>query len=539
MVALDRRMGEGGAGRSGRPRARLSWARLIPGLGLIVAGTPALAENWRITPTVSATETYTTNADYAASSGGEGGNDFVTSVAAGLQINGEGARVKLNGTIAATGLLYARNTENNSFAPSVNLTGKLEAIEKFFFVEAQVNVSQTFNSAFGPQPGNIVNATANRYTSQTYSVSPYIQGLIGGTKLAYHLRDDNIWTIGSQFGNASVEAPNTYFNRLTGSVSSPAAPLGWTVEYTGARYAPSGGDVDGSYTLQIGRGVLSYQIDPQLQVSVRGGYESTRFPLTGTEGATYGAGGTWSPTDRTQVNGFWEHRFFGSAYSLQASHRLPRAAMTANFSRGLNTYPQNALSIPAGANVASFVDAAFTTRIPDPAERALAVQQFMAQSGLPATLTTPVNVFSASVQLQDSASASLVLIGVRNSLAFNAFYSKTNAISGTGSVLPPALQFGQNNTQTGGGVSFSHRLSALTNLTASATYSTTTSNASDGLLADSRSNNGYVSFDVGHQFGPKTTVSTGVNYSRFVPSGGVNTSTSSAFNAYAGINHTF
>ena len=285
---------------------------------------------------------------------------------------------------------------------------------------------------------------------------------------------------------------------------------------------------------------MTYQFDPQLRVSVRGGYENERFPLTSSDGPIYGVGGEWTPSDRTLVTGFWEHRFFGASYSAQITHRLPRTSMSASFVRGLNTYPQNALSIPAGANVALFVDAAFATRIPDPAERALAVQQFLAQSGLPPTLASPVNIFSASVQLQETATAGLVLIGVRNSVAFNLYYTKSNAISATGSVLPPILQFGQNNTQTGGGIGLSHRLSQLTSLTASATYSTTTSNATEGLFENVRSNNGYVSLGLGTQIAPKTTLSAGVDYSRFVPSGGANaTATTSSFNAYAGINHTF
>ena len=75
--------------------------------------------------------------------------------------------------------LYASQTENNSFAPTVNLTGTLEAIEKFAYLEARANVSQTFISPFGAQPADLVNATQNRYTQQTYEVSPYIQGRPG------------------------------------------------------------------------------------------------------------------------------------------------------------------------------------------------------------------------------------------------------------------------------------------------------------------------------------------------------------------------
>ena len=93
--------------------------------------------------------------------------------------------------------------------------------------------------------------------------------------------------------------------------------------------------------------------------------------------------------------GFWEHRFFGSSYSVQVSHRLPNAAISANFSRGLNSYPQLALAIPAGANVTQFVDAAFTTRIPDPAERALAVEQFLARLRVAADVGEPGELLRA------------------------------------------------------------------------------------------------------------------------------------------------
>ena len=135
--------------------------------------------------------------------------------------------------------------------------------------------------------------------------------------------------------------------------------------------------------------ILPYQIDPQLQIAPRIGYEKDDFPFRSNQDIVYGIGGSWSPTDRTQVSGFWEHRFFGSSYSAQLSHRLPNAAISANFSRGLTSYPQLALAIPAGATVTQFLDAAFTTRIPDPAERAAAVQQFLATTGLPPTLDGP------------------------------------------------------------------------------------------------------------------------------------------------------
>ena len=510
-------------------------SRCLSAIGCLLLAGPALADNWKVSASAGITETYTNNVNYAPGSNG----DFATSITGGVAIDGAGPRVRLNGSVSATATLYANESQNNSFSPNVSLAGTVEAIENFLFFDAQVSITPSYFSPFGPQPGNIVNATANRYTSYAYSFSPYLRGRIPGTSVTYQVRDDNYWSGSSTFGNSSITPPGTYYNTLNASINSPVAPWGWTIEYKNAYYAANDRDTFGSYRTQQLRGIVPYQIDPQFQLSGRIGYEKDQFPLTSSNDVIYGAGFQWAPSDRTQATGFWEHRFFGSSYSAQVSHRLPRIALTASAGRGLNAYPQNALTIPAGANVAAFVDAAFATRIPDPAERALAVQQFLAQTALPPTLATPVNVFAASIQLQTTAQASAVLLGARNSLAFNVYYTKSAAIAGTGAVLPPALQFGQDNTQTGAGVAFSHQLTPFTGFTASATLSSTKSDVTTGAFANARSNNAYLTAGLGTRLGPRTTGSLSASYSRFSPSGDASLVSTASYSISAGLNHTF
>ena len=93
-------------------------------------------------------------------------------------------------------------------------------------------------------------------------------------------------------------------------------------------------------------------------------------------------------------------------------------------------------------------------------------------------------------------------------------------------MLPPALQFGQNNTQTGVGVSFSHTpFGALTNLGANATYSTTTLNNTTGSARRRAIEQRQCRVSTSStRFGPKTSGSAGVDYSWFdSPGGGTNT----------------
>jgi uncharacterized protein (PEP-CTERM system associated) len=496
----------------------------------------AHGEKWTASASAGATETYNHNSGASQTNDG-----LVTSLTASAGIQGEGARLKLRGTFSATELLYAGQSQNNSFAPSVGLAATLEAIEKFFYVDATANVGQTYISPFGPQPSNLTTPTSNRYTSQTYSVSPYIKGVMA-QKISYSLRDDNVWTRSSSFGDSSLTVPTTYYNNLTGQMSSSAGYWGWSLDYSRQYYdnGVGGGASAGAATLQTAHAIGSYQLDPQLSLSLRSGYEHDTFAMAPTEqGFIYGAGLNWAPTGRTSVNGFWEHHFFGSSYSAQVSHRLPNVALSANLSRGLSNFPQLAFQIPGGVTVAQFLDAAFTTRIPDPVERAQAVAQFLAQTGLPPVLISPLNFYNAQTSLQQSASLSAVWIGALNSIGVTLFRTKTETIAGTLAGLPAIFQAAANSTQTGCGVNYSHRLSGFTNLIASATYTRSTPNGGDDSTNNARANNFNTSIGLSTQFTPKTSGSVGLSYFTFDSPGSSNTGTQSTVSVYASISHTF
>ncbi len=109
----------------------------------------------------------------------------------------------------------------------MNLLGTVEGIERFFFVEGAINVSQQFFTPFGAQPQGLANATQNRYTAASYRVTPYIQGITPGN-IRYEVRNSNTWT---NLSGAPISTENSYVNEWLGNVSSPVAPYGWAVDY--------------------------------------------------------------------------------------------------------------------------------------------------------------------------------------------------------------------------------------------------------------------------------------------------------------------
>jgi uncharacterized protein (PEP-CTERM system associated) len=502
----------------------------------------ALGQKWTYSASAGAGITY--NHYFGSNQPADG---FVACLTASLGINsGSGGRFKLNGTLGASQFLCTG--QDSSFAPSVNLTANLEVIDQFFFIDATANASTSFITPYGPQPSNLAVPTNNRYISQSYSVSPYIHGVIA-SNISYSLRDDNVWTPSSSYGNSSAKTPTTYYNNLNGQMSSVIGNGGgWTLQYTRQLY--DNGFDTGTYVIQVLRGIVSFALDPQLTASLRGGYEKDEFPaLNGSDGSLlpsqnnsgpiYGAGLNWRPTDRTLLTGYWEHQFFGSSYNWQLSHRLPNVALSATFTRGLSSYPQLALVIPAGLGVAQFLDAAFTTRIPDPAQRAAAVAQFLAQTGLPPTLASPLNYYATTVSVQQAETLAAVWIGARNAVGLSLFNSQSEAISGSGSVLPPAFQGGANNTQTGGGINYSHQVSGFTNLVASVSYTRTTPNNTSDSSGNLRSNNYNAFVSLNTQFSTKTSGSVGISYFYFTTSGATNVGSQGTASVYASISHTF
>lgn len=503
---------------------------LVLGSATGLLSAPASAETWRLTPSVSVRETYTNNANLASS--GQAQSSFVTSLGAGLGVAGNGARVQLNGFVGVQGNLYAgdysQNNSNNIFV-NANLLGSVEAIEKFFYIEGAVNVSQQYLSPFGPTPAGNIGVTDNRYTSVGFRLSPYLRGVFpGGT--TYLLRSDSIWSNLGQVQN-TPGATSSFTQIWSGRLDSPIRTFGWSADASATRTSFS--EQSRNTNSEIVRGYLNWRPDAQVLVYGIGGYEWNNYYFSQSDNIVYGAGGEWRPSERTLVKGNWQERFFGSSYLAQVTHRNPFTAFDVNASRDISSYPQQLFAAPAGGDIAALLNATFMTRIPDPVQRAQAVQQFLATSGLPATLVTPLNYYIQQVILYEQVSATFTLVGVRNSTAFTVYNRQQEAISGgTGAALPPQLSFGQNNTQRGGAITYSHQLTALTNLNATATRYQTTSTAPLSL----RSTTNAFLLSAGTRLGPKTDGVAGLTYTDFDSDV---TNDYTAFTVYVGLNHRF
>ncbi len=492
----------------------------------LLTGSDAGAAEWRLEPALRVDATWTDNANFDSRVSRR--DDVITEVAPSLSLRATGRRLRISGTVEAGFVSYADGTRDDTLLPRGSVLANLEVIERLFFLEAAASASQTRVDPFGPQPDGA--SSLNTGTTAQYRISPYIEG--GTGRLRYTLRSDNSWTEQRGAG-AAADRDGAYLGVHSVRLERAPVPFGWRLELARNETRFESGIPD-RVTQDTARLAADYLLGAQVRIGLVGGYETNDFSTTDDAAVIWGAAVRWRPGERTDFDATWEHRFFGTGYSARFNHRNPRVAWAISASRDTSTFPQALLALGPTNNVAALLDAIYTTRYPDPAERNRVVQQLIAQQGLPAGLTTSTTLFTQNVSLVSSGTATVTLIGVRNSLAFSLFTRRTEELRDTIFALTGAAD--RNNEERGGSATLSHQATTLTALNATAGVTRT---QGLGATEAERSEQVLYRLTLTRQLGPRTSVTVGARRQHFDSTRlGVKTDARETA-AFAGASHRF
>jgi uncharacterized protein (PEP-CTERM system associated) len=235
---------------------------------------------------------------------------------------------------------------------------------------------------------------------------------------------------------------------------------------------------------------------------------------------------------RTSAELNWEHRFFGSSRLVNLNHRTRLTAWNVTYSRNATNFQEELLRLPPG-NTILLLNQIFLARIPDPLERINAIAEFLRLTGTPLFLTNSLAFYTQQITLRENLQGSMSLLGVRNSLTFTVFRSRSEALSQGLTALPSEVFLPENDRidQLGFAVHASHRLTGNTSLSATAQTVYAESEASP-----LETQNDSLTLSLNHTLSPRTTTFAGANYSRFKPNTG---STSHARSVFLGLDHRF
>jgi uncharacterized protein (PEP-CTERM system associated) len=297
--------------------------------------------------------------------------------------------------------------------------GTAELVKRTLFVEARSSQTEKIYSVLGPVTDSYVNFVGNRSTVRSSFVSPWLQHEFGPyadgrARLTYSALDSDATFIDS--------------HATTVDLTLASGPTYKLLQWNVALYKedidyddPRAQDLE---TQRVTAGVKRL-ITPTIAVVANGGYEDNNYLTTGPDprGPIWNAGGEWTPTPRTRLAATVGRRFFGTTRAFDFSHRTRLTVWNASYIEDVSTARAEFL-IPSGAQTAGFLDALFTSTIPDPAARLSAVNSFIARNALSPNFSNAVNFFSTVPFVLKRLQASFGIHGIRNTLLAKVFANR-------------------------------------------------------------------------------------------------------------------
>lgn len=430
---------------------------------LAVPACPAWAEKWEFASGLSSGLTYSDNVSLAPDATRQ--SAWVAQIEPGLSVTATGARLRLDVNYAPQILYYdVQGQKDDQVYQRGNADIRAELAKQVLFVEAGAKVNQYDVSLQGPLATSDVNTTGNRATVWTYFVSPYVVRDFGSD-----VRGQARYTHSTWNSDRATDLPDNQADRVDLQLQSgPAYKLfTWDVRYFREDISYET-QVD-SLSEAITAGVRQ-SVTPQVGLLAQAGYERYDSGIPGlvTEGSKWAAGLEWTPTQRTRLAATAGKRLDENAYSLEFRHRTRLTTWAAGYSEDVTT-TRSGFFVPATASTAGTLDQLFVSQYPDPAARQKAVEEFIARTGLPASLGAPVNFFSEQLFLAKRWQGSVAVQGVRNVLIANVF-RETREVSFGGLLAPGTGDFaaGASIRQTGGTVTWNWRATARVASTLSA-----------------------------------------------------------------------
>jgi len=455
--------------------------RLAPLAAALLVALPAQAQ-WRVTPSISLTETYSDNPTLVSDANKQG--QFITEITPEIQVTGQNSRVQFNASARSSLFAYSEGRPSNGRRSNsrYDASGRLKVIDEFMYVDARLNGGTHAVSAFGPDDNGFNRFTGeNRTQLASWSISPYLVRRFGNFASATaRYTHDSVEADDARFGKS--ESDGVALNLTSGRAWRD---IGWNLRYSRQEVdAERFGDSSSENALAA----LSYRVHRTLSLTLTGGYDVYDYGDFGgrTSGASWSAGFNWTPTVRTTVQMSAGRHFLGNTGSLLAAHRSRHTAWRASYSDSVTNTRQE-FTQGQEINTADLLDSLFALTYPDPIARRQAVDEYIRLAGLPPITGERINYLTNRYFRQRQALASVAYTMRQHGAVLSLFADQRNALSSgaadselLGSQL---FRLNDNVRQFGATAAYSYRMNARTSATAAVTASRSKS-LDTGIIAD-------------------------------------------------------
>jgi len=157
----------------------IRWMRtkLLVAAALMLWSMPCRGDDWKITPSVSLYESYTSNASLNPL--GQGNPDFFTTLVPAVDIRGDTSRLKLNLDYSLAAIAYIDNSNLDQLRNNLNFVSTLTLVPELLFIDGAASVQQVPTNGQLPVSSSPLAAATNLETVGTFNISPYMRNHIG------------------------------------------------------------------------------------------------------------------------------------------------------------------------------------------------------------------------------------------------------------------------------------------------------------------------------------------------------------------------
>jgi len=471
------------------------WAVGLPIIAVAQTSTPSTAagQGFHVEPSLRVTAVASDNVSFTST---DTRSDVVLVTTPALRLTGKGPEYELNGSISADALVYLGRTLADRLFPQGNLAGKVQVLPRLFFVDADASVKTTASDPFGPIGDGPT--FLNRNKVARFSISPYIDRELSPLD-RLTMRSSHAWSNG--FGGDSAQLANdAYVETQAIRYERKPTPLGVRLTYDrqATEYTKEAGN--NRIEIRTMRATALYAPNPELTLGAIAGTDQGEYTTNRISDTLTGGSLRWAPSQRTLLDTVVEKRFFGNGWNTTLTHRSPYVAFSGNIHRTVSTYASRQGLLGTTSDVSYLIDQMLITRIPDAAARAIAVQDIIAQRGLPASLGSPLEMYSGTVQVLQGSNVSLAWMGPRDTITAQYFVQRVRDLRDASEYVFLSADA----DQRGASLNYSHRLTASMAGDIGVTYSQV---LGEGINLGRKTDNLLWRVGVSESLSPRTTAS--------------------------------
>jgi uncharacterized protein (PEP-CTERM system associated) len=454
------------------------------------------ARGLTIEPNVSVRQTFTDNRALTTNKVSEA----ITELGAGLRVASNRGALRGSLDYGLAGSIYAKDNDSNELRHFLGAAATAELVDGSAFVDLRASYTQQAVSAFGTQAADRALANANRTDVASLSVSPNLRGTLGS--FARYQARAFVQTTRAKNTDASDADSASVSARLD---SAGVGTLGWFAEASRQTSDFKAGRRTFDERVRLGATAL---IGTDLRLGVTAGRERTDLRVEGgASNDTWGLQADWSPSPRTALNASLEHRYFGNAHSLRFTHRTPNTSWAVSASRDLSDTSSQGVRGFGSAYDLFFRQ--FAALEPDEAKRDTLVRAYLGANNIDPRAVVVGGFLASTVTLKRAQSASVALIGARNTVTLQLSASRDERADQLATVLDD-LSTVREVRQRGATVDWAYRLTPQSSVSVALGYQRSTSDTS-ALQSTLKSLSALWTAP----FGPRSTVSAGLRRAEF------------------------